>query len=242
MFLDRFHSSADELVRISAEQGSRFAKEIADDFNPIHNPDAKRFCVPGDLLFSLVLASSGLSRRMSFGFTGMVGAGVGLHYPDTDAPAFEIRDTAGRVYLKVEREGECSRDEALIEHFTRAYVAFSGHTFPHVLVPLMRRHGVMISPERPLVIYEGMSFDLERLEFRDVALELADSTLEVSGKRGDVRLRFVIRCGGEAIGTGAKTLVLSGLRAYDDEQMRALVDQYTSRKEAYFGGGVGREA
>lgn len=233
MFLDRFHSSAGELVRISAEQGSRFAKEIADDFNPIHNPDAKRFCVPGDLLFSLVLAHSGLSRRMVFRFTGMVGAGVGLRYPDTDASAFEIRDTAGRVYLKVGREGDCSRDEELIEHFTRAYVAFSGHTFPHVLVPLMRQHGVMISPERPLVIYEGMSFNLERLEFGDVALELSDSTLEVSGKRGDVSLRFVIRSGGETVGTGTKTLVLSGLREYDDDQMRALVDQYTGWKVAY---------
>lgn len=233
MFLDKYHSIANGLVRISAEQGSRFAKEVADDFNPIHDPNGKRFCVPGDLLFSLVLARNGLSRRMAFGFTGMVSAGVDLCYPDTDAGEFEIRDTAERVYLKVRREGDVTRDPSLIEQFIRAYVAFSGHTFPHVLVPLMREKGVMINPDRPLVIYEGMSFDLDRLACHGPQLELSDSALTVNGKRGDVSLRFVIRSGGLAVGTGAKRLVLSGLRDYDEAEMHALVDQYAGWKAVY---------
>ncbi|MEX2365607.1 MAG: DUF3581 family protein, partial [Pseudohongiellaceae bacterium] len=74
MFLDAFHTQhTDNTISISAEQGSAFAKEIAGDFNPIHNIGAKRFVVPGDLLFALVLNRYGLSKSMSVRFSGMVG-------------------------------------------------------------------------------------------------------------------------------------------------------------------------
>ena len=68
MFKD-FYAQRGEYVVISAEQASHFAKGVAGDYNPIHNPDARRFCVPGDLLFALVLAKFGLSRHMTFRFT-----------------------------------------------------------------------------------------------------------------------------------------------------------------------------
>jgi hypothetical protein len=233
MYLDPFHDAKNGLVRISAQQGSRFAKEIAGDFNPIHDADAKRFCVPGDLLFALVLQRYGLSQRMKFSFTDMVSAGVDLAFPETDAPSFEITDPSGRPCMRVTRDGDVSPSAPLLEGFARAYVAFSGQTFPHVLVPLMRRYGVMINPQRPLVIYEGMSFDLHHLDVRDPQLELADARLSVNGKRGDVRLEFVILNGGGAVGTGAKTLVLSGLRDYDEVRMRALVDSYAGWKAAH---------
>jgi hypothetical protein len=233
MYLDAFHVTTDGFTRITAEQGSRFAKEIAGDFNPIHNPGVKRFVVPGDLLFSLVLERYGLSECMAFSFTDMVGANVDLDFPDTDAPSFEIGDATGRVCLKVRRDGRRTRDMSLLERFTLAYVSFSGQTFPHVLVPLMRAHDVMINPQRPLVIYEGMSFDLEHPDIREPELELGSSSLIVNGKRGDVSLDFVIRAGGRAVGTGAKKLVLSGLRPYDDAMMQALVDEYAESKAAY---------
>jgi len=233
MFLDSYHACAEGLVRISADQGSRFAKEVAGDFNPIHNPGAKRFVVPGDLLFSLVLARYGLSPRMSFSFTGMVGAGLGLQFPDTDAADFEITDTAAKVYLKVHRSGEAVHDMTLAEAFVRNYVAFSGQTFPNVLVPLMREHGVMINPDRPLVIYEGMGFDLQRLDMRESELVLTESILEVRGKRGDVRLGFEIRAGGESVGTGTKSLVLSGLRPFDEASVAGLVAQYSGSMRSH---------
>lgn len=68
MFLDRFHTIQDGCVHISASQASQFAKEVAGDFNPIHDPDARRFCVPGDLLFAVVVSRFGLSRHMTFQF------------------------------------------------------------------------------------------------------------------------------------------------------------------------------
>ena len=55
MQLDEYYSDGNGHIAISREQASDFAKGVAGDFNPIHDVDAKRFCVPGDLLFSLAL-------------------------------------------------------------------------------------------------------------------------------------------------------------------------------------------
>jgi hypothetical protein len=73
-FLRAFHNVQGRHVLISPDQGSRFAKDIAGDFNPIHDADSRRFCVPGDLLFALVLARYGVSACMHCRFVGMVGA------------------------------------------------------------------------------------------------------------------------------------------------------------------------
>ena len=79
MFLNPSHScQSNTQIIISAEQGSSFAKAVSNDFNPIHDADSKRFCVPGDLLFALVLQRYGLSQEMSFNFSGMVSADTDL--------------------------------------------------------------------------------------------------------------------------------------------------------------------
>ena len=53
--LSGVYQESEGKVSVTREQASRFAKSIADDCNPLHDIDAKRFCVPGDLLFSMVL-------------------------------------------------------------------------------------------------------------------------------------------------------------------------------------------
>ena len=75
MKLRDYYSENDGFIQFSREQASRFAKNVAGDFNPIHDPDSKRFCVPGDLLFACSLANFGLSEKMHVRFSGMVGAG-----------------------------------------------------------------------------------------------------------------------------------------------------------------------
>ncbi len=54
MFLDTYYSDKNGEFSFTREQASNFAKRIAGDFNPIHDEDNKRFCVPGDLLFSVL--------------------------------------------------------------------------------------------------------------------------------------------------------------------------------------------
>ena len=231
MLLEDFYSEDNSKVIFSRQQTNDFAKTIADDFNPIHNTDAKRFCVPGDLLFSLVLAKCGLSQKMRFVFSGMVNEGVALNFPDTASSALDIVDGDGKKYLSLERSGNTTQDKDLIRDLTHSYVRFSGQTFPHILVPLMSEQQVMINPDRPLVIYESMAIDLDRLDFEDPQLELTHSVLEVDGKRGNVRLEFCLKAGNETVGKGEKAMVISGLRTYDKEKVQAMVDNYSIRKQ-----------
>ena len=233
MYLDPFHQTDNGLISIQPEQASRFAKEVAQDFNPLHNPDSKRFCVPGDLLFALVLAKTGLSSKMVFNYTGMVGKDVPLNFPTDAGNEFNITDNQDKKYLDVTRSGATSTDLAMIESFTRAYVAFSGHSFPHILVPLMQEHNVMINPERPMVIYESMAFEFDRLDLQAPTLEFANSELKAQGKRGTVTLHFNVIDNGETVGKGCKTMVLSGLREFDGVQVQALVDAYEVTKASY---------
>lgn len=233
MFLDDYYNNAEGAIRVSRQQASDFAKKIAGDFNPIHDEDAKRFCVPGDLLFALVLNKYGVSQHMNFIFSGMVGDGVKLIFPEASADPITISDSSGKDYLTIEHEGETSMDPDLIQNLTRHYVEFSGQTFPHILVPLMAQHEVMINPDRPLVIYESMAINMDRLDIKDPELELTNSTLDVEGKRGSVCLEFCLKAAGEIVGKGEKNMVLSGLRAFEQETIDQLANNYTARKLAY---------
>ena len=229
MILENYYRINQNRILVSRQQASDFAKQVANDYNPIHDVDSKRFCVPGDLLFSLVLKHYGLSQHMRFRFAGMVGDNIQLIFPETDSEELTIRGDNGKEYLHFERSGERTDDLDVIEKLVKVYVAFSGHAFPHVLVPLMEQHNVMINPDRPLIIYESMELDLDRLDLEDPSLDLEKTTLEVNGKRGQVTLQFSLKDGRQAVGHGTKKMVLSGLRPYDAERMQEVVAGYNHR-------------
>ncbi len=233
MFLKEFYSGVNDCTTITAEQGSLFAKEVAGDFNPLHDIEAKRFCVPGDLLFAIVLEKYGLSKKMNFTFTGMLGHGITLDFPETDAEQFDINGSNNKTILQVERNGESITASKTIEALIKDYVAFSGHNFPYVLVPLMAKQQVMINLTRPLVMYDSMSLEFDHLNFTDPKVEMLEPILNVSGKRGDAFLHFQIKSGDEVVGKGFKKIVISGMREYEEEPMQAFVDSYLARKEDY---------
>ena len=233
MFLKDYYSIHEGSVSIVAEQASMFAKEVAHDFNPLHDVDAKRFCVPGDLLFSMALEKYGLSQNMHFIFSGMVGHDVLLNFPDTDAEQINVNDNQGKTYLQVERSGDISRDSALIESFIRDYVAFSGQNFPYVLVPLLAQENVMFNINRPLVIYESMTLSFDHLDFQQASVEMLEPKMEVNGKRATAFLHFQIKADGDAVGTGVKKLALSVPSDYEAEPMQAFVDEFLARKNEY---------
>ena len=232
MVLTDFYQQSDDQIRFSRRQASRFAKEMANDFNPLHDTDAKMFCVPGDLLFSVSLDRLGLSQQMRFTFSGMV-SDEAVIFPDSDARQIDISDSSGKCCLTIERQGETTRNAELIKHLVTHYVAFSGMTFPHVLVPLMAEQGVMINPTRPLAIYQQMEIHLDRLDLSEPVLEAADSSFEVSGKKGMVRFDFRIVDNDEPVGKGAKHMSLRGLQPFDDRAMAELVEEYNGYRERY---------
>lgn len=232
MIVKKFYSGSANCTKITAEQGSLFAKEIARDFNPLHDADAKRFCVPGDLLFAIVLEKYGLSKKMNFTFTGMLGHGVSLDFPETNEAQFDINGSNNKTILKVERSGELSTNQQMIDALIQDYVAFSGHNFPYVLVPLMKKQNVMININRPLVMYDSMCLEFEHLDFTHPTVEMLDPELSVDGKRGDAHLHFQIKADDEIVGRGYKKIVISGIREYQEGPMQDFVDNYLARKEA----------
>ncbi len=235
MFLKDFYNTQDGSTIITSTQASTFAKEIAHDFNPLHDIDAKRYCVPGDLLFSLALEKYGLSQQMHFTFAGMVGHDVLLHFPENAVDHIDIKDKQGKTYLEVDRSGEVSRDTALIESFIRDYVAFSGQNFPYVLVPLLEQENVMFNLSRPLVIYESMTLNFDHLDFNQASVEMLDPKIEVDGKRATAFLHFQMKADDKIVGKGFKKLAISVPSSYETEPMQAFVDEYLNRKHTYLG-------
>ncbi len=232
MFIDHYCTSlADNRFSFTREQASQFAKRIANDFNPLHDEDNTRFCVPGDLLFAKILLSEGLYADMRVTFNGMVSDGVELKIATNEKGHQSIYDVSGKTYLDIERQGACSHDKTMIEQLVRSYVAFSGESFPDVLVPLMKAKGVMISPVKPLVIYDSMALKMTQVDLVNPHLEVADSTLETNGKRGKVNLNFIYREeNGAVVGKGKKTMILSGLRPFDQQAIDAMVEQHVARQ------------
>lgn len=229
MWLSDFFEQSGQEFSFTRAQASRFAKQVADDFNPIHDIDAKRFCVPGDLLFALTLAKNGLSQCMDFTFADMVQENVALRFHQ-EGGALQVRDGTDKVYMAVARSGETAQDAKLVERLARAYVAFSGHTFPHILVPLWREKNVMINPARPMVIYQSMHLQFDRLDIDDIQLAPTGNSLTVDGKRGQVKVCFEFKAGDAVVGRGEKCLVLSGLREFDEEAVAGVVAYYDERK------------
>ena len=237
MNLEKYYNLDGLKLSFTRQQASDFAKKVAGDFNTIHDVDSKRFCVPGDLLFAVILHHYGLRQTMGFSFSGMVGDDTVLILPEVNAREISIYDENDKKYLDVSSNGEHSRDAGLIAALTLKYVEFSGHTFPHVLVPLMKENNVMINTERPLVIYDHMRISLDTLDIDTVDLALTENVFRLYGKRGDVALNYDLVCNGEAVGKGQKKMVLSGLREFDQARIDELIEYYNGRRESYANGG-----
>lgn len=233
MFLENYCLTTDNKISFTRQQASDFAKQIADDFNPLHDTDAKRFCVPGDLLFSIILERAGLHQEMSFKFSGMVTDATVLNIPTDITDSASIVDDKDKEYLSMSVAGNSTKDKQSIESLTRAYVEFSGHTFPHILVELMKECQVMINPARPMVMYESMSIHLDSLDFNEVTLRQSTNTLQIEGKRGNACLSFDLMSQGNVIGHGKKYMILSGLRDYCQETIDGIVAQYNGTKSEY---------
>ena len=234
MLLESYYTKNDNVIRVSAEQASRFAKTQCHDFNPIHDPENKRFCVPGDLLFSIALNEYGISESMSFTFTNMIGDNVGVNFPEDKGENIVITNEKGRSVLEINRQGKSSRDPDLVESLIKNYVVFSGQNFPTLLMPLMKKHNVMFNPARPLVMYNSMSFEFDTLSLNNpIQVKLADSIFNVKPKRADNFLHFDISDGEKTIGRGIKKLVVAGLRPYEHDAITAFSDAYEARRSAF---------
>ncbi|MGV2987163.1 DUF3581 domain-containing protein [Vibrio sp. E150_011] len=230
MFLTPYVTSTNDHFEFTRLQASHFAKKVAEDFNPIHDEDAKRFCVPGDLLFAVLLQKEGISQKMRFDFSGMVTDGIPLSVCKRCDTESALVDSNNKEYLHMTRDGAVSHNQAFIEHLVTSYVQFSGMNFPHIMVPLMQEQQMMINCQRPLVIYESMEVEFDRIDLNHPVVEFTGATFDVEGKRGLVTLNFSFTEDGEIVGKGMKRMVATGLKPYSDEAVEDLVDRFNQRK------------
>jgi len=234
MPISQYYSEENNKLTFTRQQASDFAKKIADDFNPLHDIAAKRFCVPGDLLFSVILTKYGISEHMDFTFTGMVTDEVTLDFP-AETKQLLLAGENGKEYLNISRDGRNSKNEQVVNALINNYVAFSGHTFPHILIPLLKKTGSMINPKRPMVMYQSMLIDLYHLDITEIELEFDDqkTTVETEGKRANVCLAFNLKSANEIIGRGEKRMLVSGLVPFDQEAIDAIISDYSQWKRDY---------
>ena len=233
MFLTPYFSHNSHQFKFTRQQASHFAKKVAEDFNPIHDENSKRFCVPGDLLFAVLLSKEGISQKMRFDFSGMVSDGIDLSIDNKCDKESAVIDDNGKEYLHMSRQGEVSHNPEFIEHVITNYVQFSGMNFPHIMVPLMEQQQMMINCQRPLVIYESMEIEFTRLDLTAPEVEFSGATFDVEGKRGLVTLNFTFKENGHVVGKGLKRMVASGLKPYDQDAVDDLVERFNERKEAF---------
>jgi len=109
MNIEDFYRMEGSRLSFTRQQGSDFAKRVAGDFNPIHHPDSKRFCVPGDLLFSVIVHHYGLRQNMAFHFSGMVDDSVQLLLPECEDEHTEISARRGHPRIRPARPGRARR-------------------------------------------------------------------------------------------------------------------------------------
>ncbi len=229
-----YHRDAAGNISFSKEQGSAFAKDVANDFNPLHDIDAKRFTVPGDLLFAVLLEHIGLYQHLELQFKAMVSEDKTLCFPTTANQA--IVDDEGKEYVLASASGEHHPYDEGVANLIRAYVAYSGKAFPHILVPLMQSANTMINPARPMVMYESMKIELASTKLSSPELHTnQDKTIiTANGKRGEVVLAFDIYDQGSIVGHGEKHMLLSGLRDFDQTEMDGVISSYEQWKANYF--------
>lgn len=233
MNIHDYCSLEDGALSFSREQASEFAKRVAGDFNPIHDVDARRFCVPGDLLFAVVLNRYGVAPLTTVNFEGMVGDGTTIRLPEQYASAITLSDDKDKEFLNVTYDQSPTNNAAFIAELITQYVAFSGRTFPDILVSLMQQENVMINPARPLVFYKSMQVELDQLDGQDIQLSLDKTSLAVDGKKGEATLEFIITSAETIVGRGQKIMLLGGLRDYDQSAIDAIVAEYRQWQQAY---------
>ncbi|MDA9556151.1 DUF3581 domain-containing protein [Vibrio sp.] len=230
MFLAPYFIKKDEQFEFTRQQASHFAKKVAGDFNPIHDEDNKRFCVPGDLLFSVLLSREGISKKMRFDFSGMVSDGIALSIHHNCDNESAVVDEKGKEYLHMHREGEVNTTPSVIETIISEYVKFSGMNFPYIMVPLMQEKELMINCQRPLVIYESMEVEFTTLDLTSPTVDYTGATFDVEGKRGVVTMNFDFIDNHQVIGKGVKRMIASGLKPYQQADIDALVEKLVEAK------------
>ena len=99
-----------------------------------------------------------------------------------------------------------------------------------VIVPLMAEQDAMINPKRPMLMYQSMTIELDRLDITSPTLVASEPVFNYEGKRGSITLRFNLIENDEIVGRGEKHMLVSGIQSYDADAMQGLITAYSNSK------------
>ncbi|MBK6511568.1 MAG: DUF3581 family protein, partial [Haliea sp.] len=143
MIIDQFYSEPNRRVFLTARaEGGNFAEQMANDFNPLHDADAKRSaspatcCLPSSLQITASASTAvhfpnGNCRRG----TGITGALGWVTHPTIPTGAVSTGQTRGRPDAHA---------DSLIRNLTQATINFLARPSPQILVPLLAEQRVTI--------------------------------------------------------------------------------------------------
>ena len=228
MFVDQYYTCHEENFYFPKHKSSAFAKQIAKDFNPLHDVKNRRFCVPGDLIFSAILSKFGANKEMTFDFKRMINGIEALNVVSSNE-SISVKNIQNEEMISIHRGGEITHDKVFINGFIRSYVEFSGKMFPEVILNAMKKSGVMPSLKRPLIIYVKMSFSLNVFSSNRPQVMLRETVFEKLGRKGVMSLYFDVWVNGEIIGFGEKKIFIGSVCPCDPSALQVYINSYNAR-------------
>ena len=100
--------------------------KVATDLNPIHDHDPKRFCVPGDLLFTGTIRRLGLYQSMHFDLSRMLAVmfTFNTHQRLKKVGTF-ITNSTGKKLVGIDITGKRLSNQSFAARFALDYVHLS---------------------------------------------------------------------------------------------------------------------
>jgi len=134
-------------------------KEVAGDFNPIHDPGCPPLLRARRIYFSLsYFWRFGLSTDMTFHFSRPAGLKTcPANFAKGADGTIQVCDQARQGVSGSRPQRRHNTDKVFIEEFTLGYVAAFGQNFPPHHEALMESNGVMFNPTGQLVMYDSMT-------------------------------------------------------------------------------------
>lgn len=206
---------------------SAYARNVAKDFNPIHSHLAKKYCVPGDLIFALITEMHGAHNYMRVDFLNRVGAECKLFF-DTKRIALALLDVDKKLYAELATAGDKSVCPKRLKTVSNVVVSCTSGYFPYKLIDNLREENVMLSIRRSMVMLKSIEVELRNIHSASsLVAKYQSSGLELSGKRGEVKVYFqLFDDDGISVGFVTKTVLIIGIEKFNDKASKQYLDDY----------------
>ena len=210
-------------VGISNNNVSKFAKEICNDFNPIHSNKKSKPIVPGDLFVVLFLLSNGLYKRTIIEFKK-------ISYPIqkfiiTKSSILNSKNESV-VNFTLKDDIVADSNSIFLSGFLREFCKISGTIFAQELEPIFIKYRKMPNPQKPRMLYESTQINLDKeiinLKVDFVQIKFLEPNVIILENQATVNFQILVLQSGRTIGLITKTLFCTNLEEYTQEKYEEL--------------------